>query len=445
MHLDAGGSVIIFPSGENSLKKQLSDTYPMDPDWKMMVASLIRQKPDTKILPVFVDGSSSEGYHRIKRLRPQFVSDFFVPMFHMREIAHNIDSTFKLAFGTPYSGTELLQLFQGKLPNLMEYIRAETHLLRGRLEKNSPAKLEQEQIISPISKELLFSEYSKMTLLFSQNKINVYIAKGEEIPHLLNELGRIREKVFRTVHEGTGKSQDNDKYDIYYHHVVAVDAENGSVLGAYRLGLVDQIIKQQGPQALYNTTLFDFIELLKSEFYYAIELGRSIVDPEAGPKYKRALDSIWKGIAVFLSQNPQYTKLIGPVSMSSSYTDISKQLIVRYFLTHHLSRLANQVIPKIPFNFNSEVKPEIIQVVDALSDVKQLHRLIKDIEGEGLPPLFMSYGKLGAKYLSFNVDPPFNSLDGLIVVDLHQAPKEELLKQFGNEETMNQYLLGIKR
>ena len=71
-----------------------------------------------------------------------------------------------------------------------------------------------------------------------------------------------------------------------------------------------------------------------------------------------------------------------------------------------------------------------------LRDTDELSTLTSDIEpdGKGIPILLKQYLKLGGKLLAFNVDRHFSdALDGLIMVDLRQAPPAVLQRYMGKD------------
>ncbi|MFQ8804616.1 MAG: hypothetical protein ACLR8Y_05190 [Alistipes indistinctus] len=53
-------------------------------------------------------------------------------------------------------------------------------------------------------------------LLFCYGEYEVYFASPEHIPHLMHEIGRLREITFREIGEGTKNDIDTDRYDRYY-------------------------------------------------------------------------------------------------------------------------------------------------------------------------------------------------------------------------------------
>jgi hypothetical protein len=71
-----------------------------------------------------------------------------------------------------------------------------------------------------------------------------------------------------------------------------------------------------------------------------------------------------------------------------------------------------------------------------MGDSDEVSSLVADVEPDqkGLPVLIRQYLKLGAKFLSFNVDPQVSdSLDGLIVVDLARTESRVLERYMGKE------------
>jgi hypothetical protein len=60
----------------------------------------------------------------------------------------------------------------------------------------------------------------------------VYAERGEKIPILLSEIGRLRELTFREVGEGTGKPRDLDVFDDYYTQLILWHKETSTVAGS---------------------------------------------------------------------------------------------------------------------------------------------------------------------------------------------------------------------
>ena len=73
----------------------------------------------------------------------------------------------------------------------------------------------EEEIIQPISKEVLRSELTPEKLLRTTNKSHndIYVVTAHNAPNVMREIGRLREIAFRAAGGGTGKAVDIDEFD----------------------------------------------------------------------------------------------------------------------------------------------------------------------------------------------------------------------------------------
>ena len=104
------------------------------------------------------------------------------------------------------------------------------------------------------------------------------------------------------------------------------DKANAKVVGAYRVGFVDDIVAKHGVTGLYSRSLYRYDEAFVKRIGAAIEMGRSFIHPN----YQRkpiALNLLWRGIGRILVDNPQYHTLFGSVSVSREYSDLARSLI----------------------------------------------------------------------------------------------------------------------
>ena len=138
-------------------------------------------------------------------------------------------------------------------------------------------------------------------------------------------------------------------FDAFYLHLFVWDAHAASIVGAYRLGLVDEILARYGKRGLYTHSLFKYRSRMLDSLSPAIELGRSFVRAEYQRSFAPLL-LLWAGIGRFVERSPQYAVLFGPVSISARYAPASRRLIVEYLSTHSANtRLARYVRPRRPF------------------------------------------------------------------------------------------------
>ena len=136
-----------------------------------------------------------------------------------------------------------------------------------------------------------------------------------------------------------------------------------------------------------------------------------------------------------MNRHPDYFVLYGPVSISADYTNLSRNLLVRFLRTNRWSEeIARRTKAKNPFKLK--------QLSPALSNwVKKEGRTLDDVsavisgvepDGKGVPVLVKHYLKLHGSFVGFGIDPDFNNaLDGLIVVDIRNMEDRQLLQYFG--------------
>jgi hypothetical protein len=277
--------------------------------------------------------------------------------------------------------------------------------------------------------------------LVARGRFHVYYAHADQIPSGLQEIGRLRELTFRAVGEGTGRSADIDVFDATYLHLFLWDAHAASIVGAYRLGLVDQLLARHGKRGLYTHSLFKYRTRMLESLSPAIELGRSFVRAE----YQRtfaALPLLWAGIGRFIERSPQYVILFGPVSISARYAPASRRLIVEYLSAHRAHpRLVREVTPRRPFRAGPRsaavpgAMPAKLESIEATPEsIEELSRRIAQIEPDGkdVPVLLRQYLELGGRVLGFSLDQDFaDTLDGLIMVDLRAVEEAVMARYMG--------------
>ncbi|MBN2165526.1 MAG: GNAT family N-acetyltransferase [Marinilabiliaceae bacterium] len=288
-----------------------------------------------------------------------------------------------------------------------------------------------ETIITPVCRDLIQRDIAFLknsgSLLFSRSNYEVYLARKSQIPSIMTELGRLREISYREVGEGTNKCIDTDLYDNYYLHLFVYDANNHNIVGAYRLGLGDEILKNRGKQGFYISSLFSLGLEIDKYLSQCLELGRSFVVSEYQQK-PMPLFLLWKGILHFLRENKKYRFLIGPLSISNDLSSFSKDILVEFVYRYHYRfDLAQHVKSSYLYEVKSN-KYQVEEILDVIgSDFWKLDKFIGATEKSGMrvPVLLKQYLKQNAKIMAFNIDPNFNnSLDALMMLDLNDVPPE---------------------
>jgi putative hemolysin len=237
------------------------------------------------------------------------------------------------------------------------------------------------------------------------------------------------------VQEGTGRPRDIDDFDRHYLQLVLWNQGKREIVGAYRLGRSDQILARAGLRGLYTSTLFKFAPGFLEKLGPALELGRSFVRSEyQGHAIPLAL--LWRGIGAFLVRHPQYKTLFGPVSISRSYSELSRRLMLEFLTSSHgEGPLAARVKARQPPK-DRLARAERALFSGLLRNVDDLSALVSEIEddGKGVPVLLRHYLRLNASLLGFNLDPAFgNCIDGLIMVDLRTSDPRLLMRFMGVE------------
>lgn len=296
---------------------------------------------------------------------------------------------------------------------------------------SSPATISVEPIAPPGDAHVIAREVESLPadqMLVKQGDFAVFLTQKEQIPQTILELGRLRELTFREVAEGTGLACDLDQYDEYYWHLFIWDMKQRCIAGGYRIGDGEMIFNEKGINGFYISSLFKIDEGFSSVLSQSAELGRSFVLAEYQKK-RLPLFLLWKGILFFLMKHPSCRYLIGPVSISKFYSDLSKSLIVafvkeRYYDEDH----ARFISPRKPFTVPlRDINLET--ALKELPDIDALENFLEHIEPDyfRLPVLLKQYIRQNARFIGFNLDPAFNdALDGLMLLDLRNIRTETI-------------------
>ncbi len=189
----------------------------------------------------------------------------------------------------------------------------------------------EQEIIQPVSKDLIRSELTPDKQLRMTNKSNneIYVITAHNAPNTLREIGRLREIAFREAGGGTGKALDLDEFDTCdncYKQLIVWNPEQEEILGGYRyLYGSEWEIGDNGQPKLATSHMFHFSEKFIKEYMpYTVELGRSFVSlpyqsSRMGAKSLFALDNLWDGLGALTVINPQVRYFFGKMTMYPSY------------------------------------------------------------------------------------------------------------------------------
>lgn len=426
--LKEGNCMGAFPAGVVSHKSWKYKGV-RDGEWHASLARLA-QKTGATVVPVHFEGQNSELFHRAGLIYRQFRTALL-----MREYTNKVGSTVRLHIGKAIQPT-----LSAEIPDpgqLAKFYQLRSEVLAHRCEASTTPELAHDwehEVAERGSVNLLAAEVAALpesALLVDRGSFKVFFATGKEIPHLLNEIGRTRELTFRAVGEGTGKPLDLDQYDQHYDHLFLWNDETCEIVGAYRLGKVDQIVKEHGYAGLYSNTIFEYSDDAFDAIGKVLELGRSYIVP----KYQRkgtSLFLLWKGIMSYVLKSDGYMKLFGAVSISDDYQPLSKGLILQFLRTHKMHQgFADKITPRKSPEFEKMGSLRRFDYPGALPKLEAVSSLVEEIEpdAKGVPTLLKHYLQLNGVILSFGVDEGFSdALDGFIMVDLDRVDPKVLAK-----------------
>ncbi|MCA1746075.1 MAG: lysophospholipid acyltransferase family protein, partial [Bacteroidales bacterium] len=403
------------------------------------------------VVPIYFEGTNSRIFHILGLIHPS-LRTVRLPS----EMFNKRNKRIRIRIGNPISVKD-----QNEFTDIARYgrfLRAKTYSLGSALEVKRfflprfKRVQKEEEIAPPVPQELIVKEIELLKaeeelMLFSNDNYEVYCTPSTRIPHIMNEIGRLREITFRGVGEGTNRSMDLDEYDLYYHQLFVWDTAALKIVGAYRVGIGDDILQRFGIRGFYVHSLFRMQRGFKKILRQSMELGRSFIVEE----YQRRplpLFLLWKGILYFLIKNSEYRYLIGPVSISNRFSDFSKSMIITYIKNNYYDRkLSRHIRPRKKYNIPGyNIDEEII--LESADNLQKFDKFIDDVETSGfkMPILLKRYLKLNGKIIGFNVDPKFNNaLDGLLVLDLFDVPVEtiaSLSKELNDKTIMERFEVG---
>ena len=428
-HLQNDGALLLFPAGEVS---RLTPEGVRDKHWQSGFLRMAK-KAKAPILPIFIDAKNSPLFYSVSMIYKPLSTLFLVKEMFKQRRKHLPMRIGEIVPFDAYAANKIA------LPQQVKLFKK--HLYRVGLNKKGIFDT-QKAIALPEERYSLSKAIKKHCEKLGETadgkSIYLYQHQGSSV--IMREIGRLREVAFRAVGEGTNKRRDIDKYDSEYWHLILWDEEDLEIVGAYRLGDAKRLSQPNHETGLYSATLFDYNEKMAPFMEQGLELGRSFVQPQYWGK--RSLDYLWYGIGAFLKKNPQYRYLFGPVSLSNSYPQAAKNLIVSFYQAYfgHQDCFATAKYPcQLPDSMAKSFTGD-----DYKNEFMTLKNLLANM-GVSVPTLFKQYSELcepgGVQFLSFNIDPDFSDcIDGLVLTDMTKLKEKKRSRYIGeqlNEDTLH--------
>lgn len=446
-HVREGHALGLFPAGEVSTYKD--QKLIVDKPWEPVAMRLV-QKARVPVIPIYFHAKNSTFFYRLASM-----SDVLRTAKLPSEMLSQKRRKIRVRIGNPISVED--QAEHTDLETFTAFLRRKTYMLANVFERKKlfekipktlklpkvPKKIALETSQALMEEEVETCRKLDKRLLTSKN-YEVFLAKKEIIPHILQEIGRLREITFREVGEGTNNSTDLDPFDDYYYHLFLWDDEAKKVAGAYRMGMGAEIFKDHGINGFYLQDLFRFEPELYGMMSKSIEMGRAFIIKEYQQR-PMPLFLLWKGIVHCTLRFPEHKYLIGGVTISNKFSNFSKSLMIEFMKSHYYDPyIAQYVRPKKEFKVKLKDADKDFVFDESEADLNKFDKLIDEIEPESLrlPVLIKKYIKQNAKVVAFNVDPLFNNaVDGLMYIRIADLPEstvkpvmEELQKELEQKD-----------
>lgn len=302
-------------------------------------------------------------------------------------------------------------------------------------------------ITAPVDRQLIASELTPERFVrpthFLENEI--YIINGNDCPHTMREIGRLRELSFRGGGGGTGKESDEDDFDYgryAYQQLIVWNPEDKEIVGGYRFAVCRNNCDADGRYHLSTSEIVDYSDKLKTDFFPdTIELGRSFVQPLYQPRAENrrtlfSLDNLWDGLGALTVLYPDIRYFFGKITMYTTYNPEARDHLLRFML-HYFPDPDKLVIIPHPLVMQYECREfmEAIQTLPYKDGYVLLNKIVRSL-GENIPPLFNSYMNLSPTMRTFGtaVNPHFGAVEetGIMVTiaDIYPAKKDRHINSF---------------
>jgi putative hemolysin len=397
------------------------------------------------VVPFYFHAKNSTFFYRLAGL-----SDILRTAKLPSEMLSQKKRKIKVRIGNVISSEDLSE--HTNLETFTAFLRRKTYMLANSFERKrlfkglplnlklpkSPEKIASGTDSSLMEEEIITCRELDKRLLESKN-YEVFLAKREIVPHIVQEIGRLREITFREIGEVTNNSTDLDPFDDYYYHMFLWDRDTKKIAGVYRMGMGHEIFKSFGIKGFYLRDLFRFDPELYPMMSQSIEMGRAFIIKEYQQR-PMPLFLLWKGIVHCTLRFPEHNYLIGGVSISNKFSNFSKSLMIEFMRSNFYDpEVAQYIKPKKEFKIKLKDADKDFVFDESESDLNKFDKFIDEIEPDGLrlPVLIKKYIKQNARVVAFNVDPLFNnSIDGLMYIKIADLPEstvkpvmEELQKE----------------
>jgi hypothetical protein len=251
-------------------------------------------------------------------------------------------------------------------------------------------------LIAPVAPDSIRAELAALTPLRAFRGIEVHSFIAADCPLAMREIGRIREKVFRSVGAGRGGGFDVDDLDFGphpYRQLVAWDPGAGEIVAAYRYQL-GRAALEGGDAFLRTASLFDYGPAFRAQWLpHGIELGRSVVNKDAR-RHTAGLYALWLGLGALPAHHGDIRCYFGNVCLYGTMDPAARDRLVAW-LEHHCPPPEPYLVAKAGLrHVASEEALEAARAVPCPQEpgarIETLRQILAPY-GAGIPPILQSY------------------------------------------------------
>ncbi|MDR0364616.1 MAG: GNAT family N-acetyltransferase [Bacteroidales bacterium] len=304
-----------------------------------------------------------------------------------------------------------------------------------------------EPIIDPVKKELIKKELrGKICRITNYGRREIYVVNHLNAPHVVREIGRLREIAFRDSGGGTGKSVDLDEFDLSdnpFQQLLVWDPQEEEIIGGYRfMKCVDLGVNEKGELESPTTHLFTLGAPFLINFApYTIELGRSFIQPtyQAAFDIRRgmfSLDNLWDGLGSLVVENPKIKYFFGKMTMYPTF-NIKARNYLFAFWSKFFPDSDKMVYSKFPVEAVDLKKYEkVFTGATYEENYKILNKIIREHK-ENIPPLVNAYMNLSPTMRVFGtaINKEFGNVEetGILITidDVYEKKKARHINILG--------------
>jgi hypothetical protein len=318
-----------------------------------------------------------------------------------------------------------------------------------------------EHIIQPIDRALLKQDLQQARLLRRTRKGGnlLYVFTARMCPHLMQEVGRLREIAFREAGGGSGLAADIDRFDTMeepYWQLIVWDPKEEAILGGYRYIFGPNVrLDADGAPVLATSHMFGYSEkFIRKYLPYTLELGRSFVtvgyqSSREGAKSLFTLDNLWDGLGALAIDNHGARYYYGKFTMYPTYPKEGRNMIL-YFLSKYYPDHEGLVHPFHPIDTQTDV--EAMQRLFCHDTFQEDYRVLNaEVRrlGYNIPPLVNAYMLLSPTMKMFGtaINDEFGDVEEsgiLITIDEIDSAKHQRYIETYEEELREQEANGIE-